>query len=805
MVLRFLIVTIFSIHLAFPGYLIAADHVKTDLSTSESGLKPPVFPGLSELGARSATLADFVSQSTDKLKQFNGLSTQQQILSAISEQFNKLMIEIKPLGPPDNWYVDRLTLYFNQFSQLRQDLDNLQGLLTTQQQEVERIRTQAQQEADFWESWTAELKRLQLQIPQQTVTGVKQQLTKLKTALNHQFDQLLPLQEKTAELQRELLATSDSLSQALQKLRKATFRKNTHSFLSKDFYAQFGPDLWPQTKAGLSAACRLDLSFFQDNSFEIALTLVVLVGIVCLLYYYRNRFAQMDEWQFVLRHPFAAGSFVAVVMFWLWAPPMPTMFYFTIQLWAVIAATSMAVSLVENRRQAWVLVLAALVFLITSAFRMIALPQPLFRLYLAFLAIIFIPPLVQQVALSRRLRGPKEGRFFRALLRLAILILAVSLIGQMAGYLNFSTWMIQATFETGMTILFVRMTLLLGSGGLEILKNLLDRSQQQFFVHFSHELALHLNRLLHVIVIGFAFFYLLPVWRVFATLNEAWLILSQFGFDLGAIHVSLQMMGLAGFALYLALQLSWLFQAMSETQFFSRRNIDRGVRDAIKKLIHYAIVLIGFMVALSFLGVRLQNFVVLLGAFGVGIGFGLQDIVNNFLSGLILLFERPIKVGDGVLIDGEYGTVTRIGLRSTVVQSLDESELIVPNSQMISQKVTNWTLSNRRVRLVIPVGVAYGSDLEKVLTILFEAGKEHPDILEDPTPTPLFRQFGNSSLDFELRVWISNIDNRPRVQNELLLYIDRRFREEGIEIPFPQHDLHLRSVSPGVNLSRPGE
>ena len=805
MVLRFLLVAIFSLTLICPGQLPAADIAKTEIPATEAVTQAPAFPGLSELGSRSAALADFVSQATDKLRQFSELSKQYETLSGISDQYKKLSAEIKPLGDPDSWYVDRLTLYFNQFGQLRQDLDKLQELLTTRQQDVEKIRNQAQQEADYWGSWAEELKKQQLQMPQKTLYGVRQQLEKLDALLKKQFDQLLPLQEKTAALQRELLATSDSLTQALQKLRKATFRKNAHSFLSKDFYAQFSPDLWSQVKAGLNAAYQLDTTFFQDNGFEIVLALAVLVGIICLLYYYRKRFEQMDEWQFVLKHPFAAGSFVAVVLFWMWAPPLPTLLHFTTQLWAVVAATSMAASLVENRRQAWVLILAALVFQITSAFRMIALPQPLFRLYIAFLAVIFIPPLVQQVALSRKLRGAKEGRFFRALLRLAILVLAVSLIGQLAGYMNFSTWMIQATFATGMIILFARMALLLGNGVADILRNLMSHSSQLFFVHFSDDLAVHFNRLLRVVVIGFSFFYLLPVWRIFATINDAWSVLSQFGFDLGTVHVSLQMLGLAGLAFYLAIQISWLLQAMSETQFFLRRNIDRGVRDAIKKLIHYAVVLIGFMVALSFLGVRLQNFVVLLGAFGVGIGFGLQDIVNNFLSGLILLFERPIKVGDVVLIDGEYGTVSRIGLRSTVVQSLDESELIVPNSQMISQKVTNWTLSSRRVRLVIPVGVAYGSNLEKVLAILSEAAKEHVEVLDDPTPTPLFRQFGNSSLDFELRVWISNVDNRPRIQNELLLDIDRRFREEGIEIPFPQQDLHLRSVASGITFARSEE
>jgi len=198
------------------------------------------------------------------------------------------------------------------------------------------------------------------------------------------------------------------------------------------------------------------------------------------------------------------------------------------------------------------------------------------------------------------------------------------------------------------------------------------------------------------------------------------------------------------------------------------------------------------------LGMSLQNFVVVLGALGVGIGFGLQDIVNNFLSGIIMLFERPVKVGDGILVDGEYGTVKYIGLRSTIVETLDQSELIVPNAHMISQKVTNWTLSSRRVRVVMPVGVAYGSEVPLVMTILAEVAGAHQEVLADPEPTAIFVAFGESSLDFELRVWIDNIDGRPRIKSELLLQIDARFRAAGVEIPFPQRDLHVRSVDSSV-------
>jgi small-conductance mechanosensitive channel len=203
----------------------------------------------------------------------------------------------------------------------------------------------------------------------------------------------------------------------------------------------------------------------------------------------------------------------------------------------------------------------------------------------------------------------------------------------------------------------------------------------------------------------------------------------------------------------------------------------------------------------------LKEFTLIAGALGVGIGFGLQNIVNNFVSGLILLFERPIKVGDTINIDDQWGTINKIGLRSTVVETLDRAEIIVPNSDLVSQKVTNWTLSNSISRIIFPVGVAYGSDLTRVLSILDTVGKEHPDVLSDPPPNAIFTGFGNSSIDFELRVWVGDINKRLPVKSDLGQTIDRFFREAGISIPFPQRDLHLRSIESNLKglFDRPSE
>ncbi|MDD3802723.1 MAG: mechanosensitive ion channel, partial [Desulfuromonas thiophila] len=170
------------------------------------------------------------------------------------------------------------------------------------------------------------------------------------------------------------------------------------------------------------------------------------------------------------------------------------------------------------------------------------------------------------------------------------------------------------------------------------------------------------------------------------------------------------------------------------------------------------------------------------------------NIVNNFISGLILLFERPIKKGDLIVLNKEWAEVKKIGLRSTVVETFNKAEIIVPNSDLIAQQVTNLTYSNTQARVVIPIGVAYGSDLELVLRILQEEGARHPRALKFPAPSALFIGFGASSLDFQLRLWLSSPDFVLSVPSDVCIAIYKRFAAEGIEIPFPQQDLHLRSV-----------
>jgi small-conductance mechanosensitive channel len=186
----------------------------------------------------------------------------------------------------------------------------------------------------------------------------------------------------------------------------------------------------------------------------------------------------------------------------------------------------------------------------------------------------------------------------------------------------------------------------------------------------------------------------------------------------------------------------------------------------------------------------------MLSALSVGIGFGLQSIANNFVSGLILLFERPVRVGDVIQVTGDWAEIKKIGIRATTVQTFDRADRIIPNADLISNEVTNWTLTNRQIRLIIPVGVAYSSDVDLVTKTLMTCAQANPKVAKWPRPKVLFLNFGESTLDFELRVFVADFNHRIDVRSELHHQIDRSFREAKIEIAFPQRDVRLHRIVP---------
>ncbi len=227
-----------------------------------------------------------------------------------------------------------------------------------------------------------------------------------------------------------------------------------------------------------------------------------------------------------------------------------------------------------------------------------------------------------------------------------------------------------------------------------------------------------------------------------------------------------------------------------------RIEMQEGHKYALETTAEYLIVIAGLAVGLELAGVNLGSFAILGGALGVGVGFGLQSIANNFVSGLVLLFEGPVKVGDRVEIGELNGDVVKIGARSTWVRTNDNIIVIVPNSEFIVKPVVNWTATDRQVRFSLPVGTSYNSDPEEVRRVLIRVATENPDVLPEPPPDVIFTDYGDSSLNFELRFWtISRVQTPLMLKSDLYFAIFRSFKESGIEIPYPQRDIHVRTAA----------
>ena len=304
------------------------------------------------------------------------------------------------------------------------------------------------------------------------------------------------------------------------------------------------------------------------------------------------------------------------------------------------------------------------------------------------------------------------------------------------------------------------------------------------------------NSLLKLVFVVFFIYGILRFWgisSVYATTFSDWLV---DGFTLGTVTIVPSQVGVG----FLFVALGWTIVSFVKNNFIrnllAESELTPSVQDAMTTVIGYVGYSLVIIIGLTTAGINFSSLAIVAGALSVGIGFGLQNIVNNLVSGLILLFERPIKRGDWISVGTTEGYVRKISVRSTIIQTFDRSDVIVPNSELISNQVTNMMLQDVRGRVRLAVGVAYGSKTELVKELLLKVAYDHPEVITNgsaPFPVVRFQAFGESSLDFELFCHLRDVDKRIDVRSDMHFAIDREFRANGVEIPFPQRDIHIKS------------
>lgn len=288
--------------------------------------------------------------------------------------------------------------------------------------------------------------------------------------------------------------------------------------------------------------------------------------------------------------------------------------------------------------------------------------------------------------------------------------------------------------------------------------------------------------------------FVLAGYGYFAPIEQL-LSTKAFTFEVGSFTISVYQLLKALVALIALMWLASMISAAGEQQLKQMRKIKASTRALVVKGFQITVYFLIFMVALDMLGIDLTALTVLGGAIGIGIGFGLQKITSNFISGLILLFEKSVEEEDLVeLSDGTYGFVKHTGARYTLIETFDSKEIMIPNEDFITNRVTNWTYSNKHGRVEVPIGVSYDCDIEKAHTLILEAAREHPRCIDDPEPKCYLREYGDSSVNFLLHFWVADVtEGRFEPQSDVMRSIWKKFKKHKITIPFPQRDLHIKT------------
>lgn len=681
------------------------------------------------------------------------------------------------------------------------EYENERQLLTSHATKLEtQIQTLESQQPEWVATWNYIRKSSGIE---SVVERTKQQVDKIemtKIAAREQLNVVLKLQNEVSQQDQQV---SDIL------FRVREVREGQYSHL----FEPDSPPIWkivesrePDQGARLALRRSFDRLFTTAREYwqahKLAVPTIIGCYVLVLLCVFRLRrhVSQQRGVQVpastshMLSRPYSIALLLTMILAARFVASAPVAIAFLFYLLSLIPVLRTLAPLIDLRLRI-LLYVAAVLYACEGAYLLLRLPPALKReLYAVLLTAALIsiawlagPSKVLQVAMP-----PRSRRLLVIAIQAVFLLLAASLIGNMVGFASLS----QVLGMTALVGPFVACTLYCAVRLLTMNLGILLRTH---WARALLEVRLEAVERWSTRLLGLAalFLWLKSMFQLVTIRDRVVEAVSQLlrypiGFE--KIHFTL------GDALGLPLVLvggylfAKAFTFVLKTVLLPKLPLQHGLPYAISTVAYYLLLVLVAVAALSGAGFELNKFTVMTGALGVGLGFGLQNVVNNFVSGLILLFERPIRVSDTIDVGGLVGTVRRIGARSSTVVTAQGAEVIVPNSNLLSNQVINWTLSSQWRRVDVPVRVAYGTDPERVIKLLVGVAESNPDVLLARPPKAFFMGFGESSLNFELQFWSAWHDKWFQLQSDVAIAVAKALREAGIEIPFPQRDLRVRAL-----------
>lgn len=635
---------------------------------------------------------------------------------------------------------------------------------------------------------------------------------KIHKALQQMQNRVLGLQGKVGRSSRGIQEAMDSIKSEKDNLLKNLGHRERPPLWSEAFSDVSLQGLATQVYNEIVKWWSSIFSVIKSEYDRVGFQLFLLISAAIILYRVRKLTRDWIETDpsvatglSVFERPYALAILLVVVLTpWLYASPSPTLVDAT-GLLLLLPVLWLVLPLLDAPVRPALFFLAILYVVDWS--RDLVEAVPLVARYILIVEMIVATAVIVWLSRSKALYGDKDQlhtdrwkSYVNLWLKIALFLLVISTLAAIAGYVRLSVLIGFGVLNSA--YLAILLVALVRTSDAIVALTLHSRFMQTVNIIQvrTGNLREHIKKWLGTIAV---FVWIYVTLDLFALLDPVISFLKGIlvaEFHAGAIAVSLGDILAFIVTILAAILLSRLIILILEEDVYPRVELGRGVSFAISSVIKYSIILLGFMMAVGAMGIGMDRITILLGAFGVGLGFGLQTVINNFVSGMILIFERPIQIGDSVEIGSVKGTIKRIGIRSSTVRSFDGADITVPNGSLLSDALTNWTMADRNRRIDIPVGVAYGSDPDKVTEALSSALSGQEGLLTVPAPQVIFNGFGDNSLDFTLRAWVEDNDAFVTIRSKLALAMNDALNTYGIEIPFPQRDFHLRSVPADLNL-----
>ena len=636
--------------------------------------------------------------------------------------------------------------------------------------------------------------------------SVLAQIEETERLLEQPLSDALAGRQRVSRLEARLEILSRSLADAASRAKQRRLSRDIEPVWSPGAFTVSPAKDWASAQERVQSQIQYSRQYFQARRAQLeALGIALFVSFLGAMWmrrrrdWFRSSSEQSEDVSKVLKRPFSSLVLVFLVLALVLSEYAPTILIELLAIATMLVLLRLMPGRLVAGREFLLLGLAA-IFVIDRARALMPFDSIALRLDQLLVGVGLFAGYAYVLNLHRKGDAPPRS-WLKLLARfapLALTLLLAGIVASLAGNTSLADLMIHGT----LTSTYVSAVLFAAVIILDDFTWMLVRSragqQLRMVTLRGSELARAFHKAIRVIA-TLAWAYLtmsaFQMWTPVSDRVQAWLSASwSFG------ELSFTLGGIATFfiGVLIAVYASRLVRFLLNEEVLSRVPWPPGAKSTTATLVSYGVLFAGLLLALSAAGIATSQFAFVIGALGVGIGFGLQNVVNNFVSGLILMFERPIQPGDIIDVDALQGRVMQIGLRATRVKTWEGAEVIVPNGTMLSGNLINWTLSDTSRRVEIPVGVAYGTSIRRVIDLLTKVAKDQPDAMTDPQPIVLFTRFGESSLDFSVRFWTRDAATAVAARSEAGAAISEALEAEGIEIPFPQRDLHLRSVDDGA-------